>query len=199
LDYALGGLLAKLEEIGEREKTILVFAGDNGLALGQHGLMGKHNLSDHSVRVPLIFSGPGIAKGRRCDALCLLADIYPTLCALCGLPVPESVESRDLSPLLREEGSCVNPHESLYLVYGETIRGVTTGRYKLIEYATGPTQLFDLDTDPHEIRNLASEPSYGDTLVKLRKCLRLHHKRSGEDEHEFGTAFWEDRPDLCFN
>ena len=90
-DAQMGRVLQVLRETGQAENTIIVFAGDNGLALGQHGLMGKQNLYDHSIRVPLIFCGPGVPRGLRSEAHCYLFDIYPTLCDLLGLPIPEIV------------------------------------------------------------------------------------------------------------
>ncbi|MCF7838435.1 MAG: sulfatase-like hydrolase/transferase, partial [Candidatus Marinimicrobia bacterium] len=92
LDAALGALTAQLRAAGELDRTVIVVAGDNGLAVGQHGLMGKQNLYDHSVRVPLVFSGPGIPAGRQCPALTYLLDVFPTLCDLSGLATPPSVE-----------------------------------------------------------------------------------------------------------
>ena len=77
LDHAFGRLLTALQEQGKLDNTIIVFAGDNGLALGQHGLMGKQNLYDHSVRVPLIFAGPGIPEGEQRNSPVYLLDIFP--------------------------------------------------------------------------------------------------------------------------
>ena len=77
LDAGIGRILNALDERGMKENTIVIFAGDNGLAVGQHGLMGKQNMYEHSVRVPLIFAGPGIPEGQKTDALCYLLDIFP--------------------------------------------------------------------------------------------------------------------------
>ena len=92
LDAQFGRVTQALERNGYAENTIIVFAGDNGLALGQHGLMGKQNLYDHSVRIPLIFAGPGIPQGVQCATPCYLLDIFPTLCAAFGLDPPDLVE-----------------------------------------------------------------------------------------------------------
>ena len=135
LDACVGRLLRTLEEMGRAEDTIVVFAGDNGLALGQHGLMGKQNLYDHSVRVPLIIAGPGIPRGRRVEGLCYLPDLYPTLCNLLRLPRPETVEGRDLTPLLRQQTTEVR--DSLFFAYRGFQRAVRTRTFKLIEYEVG--------------------------------------------------------------
>ena len=102
LDAQIGRVLEALEATGQAENTIIVLAGDNGLAIGRHGLMGKQNMYDHSLHVPLIMSGPGIPQNRRSDALCYLLDIYPTLCDLVGVPIPGTVEGQSLVPAMRE-------------------------------------------------------------------------------------------------
>ncbi len=194
LDNELGRLLAKLEATGELEHTIIVFAGDNGLALGQHGLMGKQNLYDHSVRVPLIFAGPGIPSGEQRDALVYLLDIYPTLCDLLGIEPPDSVEGQSMVSCLLDDSA--SSRESLYLAYVDTIRGLTDGKYKLIEYACGMTQLFDLEADPLEKENLADRSEMQTTLAMLRGNLIRHRDEWDDQLHRFGAAFWTARNDL---
>jgi len=189
LDHEFGRLVATLEARGELDNTIIVIAGDNGLAVGQHGLMGKQSLYDHSVRVPLVFAGPGIPAGQQSDALVYLLDIFPTLCGLTDTPVPESVEGRNLVPCLHAP----EDSEPLYLAYCDTIRGLTTGRHKLIEYACGSTQLFDLEADPLEMHNLADSSPL---LPELRQRLRALSCDWDDETHRHGKAFWEKRPDL---
>lgn len=195
LDEALGRLLDDLEARGERENTLIVFSGDNGLALGQHGLFGKQNLYDHSLRVPLIFAGPGIPPGETRRDLVYLLDIFPTLCRLTGVAVPDTVEGRDLSPAWRGERS-EPTREALFLAYCDTIRGVTTGRFKLIEYFGGETQLFDLMDDPAETRNLAHDPVYTQTLTDLRRTLVRLSREWDDPDRKQGQAFWDRRGDL---
>ena len=191
LDHELGRLLDVLDEAGERENTVIVFAGDNGLAVGQHGLMGKQNLYDHSVRVPLMISGPGIPAGRRSDALVYLLDIYPTLCDLVGMDTPGSVEGSSFARSVADPAS--THRESLYFAYEGSIRGVRMGRHKLIEYAVDGvrnTQLFDLESDPHEMSNLARLSESTPVMAKLRaELLRL--RDAWEDSgHETSERFW---------
>jgi len=194
LDDAFGRLLKALEQRGELENTIIVVAGDNGLAVGQHGLMGKQNLYDHSVRVPLIFAGPGIEKGARRDDLVYLLDIFPTLCELTGTAIPDSVEGRGLMPALR--GGPNVGRDALYLAYVDTIRGLTNGRHKLIEYACGETQLFDLEADPLEMNNLAQAPEAVDTLAAMRAQLVEQAAQWEDTGHPQGEEFWTTRSDL---
>ena len=194
LDDGLGRLAAALREAGELDNTIIVFSGDNGLALGQHGLMGKQNLYDHSVRVPLIFSGPGIPQGARSRALVYLSDIFPTLCELAGLDTPESVEGKSLASCFTDPKCRLR--DTLYLAYGNSIRGVRNERYKLIEYACGASQLFDLAQDPLETQNLAAGAAVNETVSAMRRTLCRLADEWGDAQHSTGHEFWNRRAEL---
>jgi arylsulfatase A-like enzyme len=192
LDAQIGRVLDTLDELGLMDNTIVVFAGDNGLALGQHGLMGKQNLYEHSIRVPLIFCGPGIPAGQRRDAFVYLLDIFPTLCDLIDVPVPESVEGISLCAALQD--AQVPVRETVFAAYRQFQRMVKNDRFKLIEYAVNgrrTTQLFDLQNDPMERVNLSGNPHYADQLHALR--LRLFDWRDAWDDaqSEWGKVFWE--------
>lgn len=172
LDAQIGRVLDALEETGHADNTIVVLAGDNGLAVGQHGLLGKQNLYEHSVRVPLVLAGPGIPKNRRRDALCYLSDLFPTLCDLTGLPVPDSVEGKSLAPVLNHRDAEVR--DSVFYAYRAIQRGVRQGRWKLIRYSVGGVetiQLFDLRSDPWEMDNLAPSPEHADRVSALTALL----------------------------
>jgi len=124
LDAQVGRILDTLEERGLAENTIIVYSADNGLAVDQHGLMGKQNCYDYSVRVPLIFAGPGIPRGERRDAFCYLLDIYPTLCELTRTEIPSSVEGKSLLPVIKDPGAQVR--DTLYFAFRGLHRGVRT-------------------------------------------------------------------------
>jgi len=190
-DAAVGRVLATLESTGHAEGTIVVFAGDNGLAVGRHGLMGKQSLYDHSVHVPLIMSGPGVPKGEKRDALCYLLDIFPTLCDLTGVPVPGSVEGKSLVPAMRDPDEKIR--EALLFAYTKLHRGAMDGDgKKLIEYVVNgerTTQLFDLQSDPWELHNLADDPASADDLARLRAEL-LRWREELDDTQDFGAEFW---------
>lgn len=192
LDYQLGRVVSVLEEKGILENTIIVFAGDNGLALGQHGLYGKQNCYEHSVRVPLIFSGPGIPAGRKTDAYAYLLDIFPTLCGLTGTQVPASVEGKDLRICMEDPETEIR--DTLYFAYCDCQRAVKDRNYKLIEYAVEgrdrQTQLFDLVNDPWELTNLAANPDYADKLAGLRKEMARLRDEWDDRKHPLGEAFW---------
>jgi arylsulfatase A-like enzyme len=194
LDHAFGQLHTALQEAGKLDNTIIVFAGDNGLALGQHGLMGKQNLYDHSLRVPLIFAGPGIPKGERRATPVYLLDIFPTLCDVTGTNVPESVEGKSLVPCMHSPD--VDVRSSLYLAYANSIRGITEGGHKLIEYACGQTQLFNLSDDPSEMENIADERTSSGLLAQMRQNLLSFSQVWDDESHPKGHEFWQQRDDL---
>src|ERR1041384_2827047 len=102
LDVQIGRILDALAASPAAANTIVAFAADSGVARGSHGLIGKQNLYEHSLRVPLIIGGPGIPAGKRTDAMCYLFDVMPTLGALCGVPGPATSEGRDLTPTLKD-------------------------------------------------------------------------------------------------
>jgi len=190
LDDGIGRILKKLEDKGIKDNTIVVFAGDNGLALGQHGLFGKQNAYEHSIRVPLVFSGPGIPRNQRRDETCYLFDIFATLADMLGLKVPGSVEGRSLKKAIEDQSKGVD-REYLYFAYEDKLRAVKKDGFKLIEYAGDnfrQTQLFDLTADPAETHNLAE--SRHEKVEELRtEMIRL---RDDWDDrtHPTGRRFW---------
>ncbi len=191
LDAQIGRILEALEESGKADNTIIIFAGDNGLAVGQHGLLGKQNIYDHSVRIPLMISGPEIPVDVRRDSLCYLLDLYPTLCDLVGQPRPEGNEGVSLLPVLKKSGRKIR--DSLFLAYTRIHRGVRTDDdWKLIEYnvdGTRRTQLFNLRRDPWEMHNLAEEAVHKDRLEELRFRLS-ENMREYDDFCDFDKPHW---------
>ena len=175
MDAKIGQVLAALEANGHAGDTLVVYTADHGLAVGQHGLMGKQNMYEHSVSVPLVVRGDGIPSGKAVDALSLTYDIYPTLCELAGVDVPDSVESSSLVPLL-QDGEAVL-HETVYSHYKDIQRMVCDGRWKLIRYyrsADGQAgcermQLFDLANDPWEMDDLSEREEAH--VARLQRAL----------------------------
>jgi len=192
LDFEMGRVLDELDAQGLTDNTIIVFAGDNGLAVGQHGLMGKQNCYEHSVRVPLIFAGPGVPKGERRDAYAYLFDICPTLCELCGVDIPETVEGSGLSGVMADETAAVR--DTIFAAYLGLHRMVKDRRWKLIEYVLDgrhtQTQLFDLDSDPWELTNLADRPERAAELARLRGELVRYRDDWDDTSTEWGRTFW---------
>lgn len=154
MDNRIGDIIQTLKDQNLYDNTIIVFASDNGLAIGSHGLLGKQNLYEHSIKVPLIISGPGIDKNQKKDALVYLYDLFPTLADLCELPAPTNIDGENLTPLL--QGKKEEVRTSLYSAYRNTVRAVRTSNWKLITYPNqNYQQLFNLEKDPLELNNLA--------------------------------------------
>lgn len=178
-DTQVGRVLAALEQSGERENTIIVYAADHGLALGSHGLLGKQSLYEHSMKAPLILVGPGVAKNARREALVYLLDVFPTVCALTGVEAPQSVEGKSLAPVIRGEREGVR--HTLFTAYRNCQRAVRDARYKLIRYPLiDHTQLFDLAADPDERRNLAADPAHAATVARMMKELVRRQREFGD-------------------
>ncbi len=182
LDAQIGRVLDALERTGRVKDTLVIFAGDNGLAVGQHGLLGKQNLYEHSVRVPLIIRGPEIPEDVRTEALCYLLDLYPTLCDILGLAAPKTVEGKSLLPVLKNRKAEVR--DSLFMAYRSFQRAVrTSDNWKLIKYNVRDvetTQLFNLNDDPGEINSLAEDPAYKVRLEDLTELLKDHMRKSDD-------------------
>ena len=175
LDAQIGRILEALRATGRDKNTLIVFAADNGLALGSHGLLGKQNVYEHSIRVPLILCGPGVTAGANVHTLCYLHDLFPTLCELAGTNIPESVEARSLAPILRQETGTART--SIMHAYRDVQRAVSTERWKLIRYqvnGAAAIQLFDLLTDPFERRNLVEDHLPEDRIKALDVLLQQH-------------------------
>ncbi len=172
MDDNVGKVLNALQANGMMDNTLIIFAGDNGLALGNHGLLGKQNLYDYSVRVPLIIAGPGLSKNKRSDALCYLSDIAPTVLDYLNVSFPSSIESKSLLPVIKKNAPLRN---DIYFLYRDFQRGVRTAdNWKLIVYNVNgmhTTQLFDLNTDPYELHNLADDKKYNAKLQALTAVL----------------------------
>lgn len=196
-DDQMGRVMQALEKYGFADDTIIIFAADNGLGMGSHGLMGKQNVYEHSVRVPLIISGPGIPKGELREQLCYIYDLYPTLCERAGLKTPETVQYQTLNPAIQDAKAKHRDH--LYFAFMSWQRSVRDDRYKLIEYCVEGarhTQLFDLQDDPHETKNLADEETHQATLKRMRELLQAERVRlnDGNTPYELtnqqGVDFW---------
>lgn len=192
IDENVGLITRALERKGLTDNTVIVFCGDNGLAIGQHGLMGKQNVYEHSTRLPLIMAGPGIPQGQTREQYVYLLDIYPTLCELCGVEIPAGVEGISFAPMLRDADYVTRP--DIYYAFQARIRGIADGRYKLIEYRTEDlklTELFDLQSDPYERFNLFDCEGYAEITARLRARMQDYRREWDEEEHLFGRQYWE--------
>jgi len=188
LDDGLSRIMAALEQRGMRENTLFVFVSDHGLSMGSHGLMGKQSVYEHDVRVPMIVSGPGIPVGAVREDPVWHLDLNPFFCRVGGAEVPDTCEGRDLMP---ERAAPEQPRsvDEMYFAYGQRVRGVREGPWKLIEYAhpegDRTWQLFNLDDDPLEMRNRASEPGQAERIERMRRHRRDLSSKVGETVDAF--------------
>jgi len=179
LDSQFGRILDALDTSGQAENTWIFFTADHGLAVGHHGLLGKQNLYDHSVRVPFLVAGPGVAKGAKNDAAIYLQDVMATALDLADAEKPAHVFFNSLRPLLNGEKS---RYESVYGAYLELQRAITHDGWKLIAYPKAKVlRLYHLAEDPQEMQDLAAKTEHAakvkDLLQRLVKLSTdLHDK-----------------------
>ena len=171
LDQQIGRVLDALEKSGRLDNTLVVFTSDHGLACGHHGLLGKQNMYEHSVRVPFLLSGPGITASRQIDTPIYLQDIVPTTLETAGVPIPERVQFKSLHPLL--QGKSSQQHPAIYGAYMKLQRMILIDDWKLIHYPKANIyRLYHLENDPQELLDLASDPAEADRLKQMKQQLK---------------------------
>ncbi len=181
LDAEIGRVLDSLDASPHGKNTIVVFSADSGVARGSHGLIGKQNCYEHSMRVPLIISGPGIVQGQRTNAMCYLLDLLPTLGKICGISGPATSEGIDFSASLKEPTTAAR--SELVFGYKSVQRAIREDRWKLIVYPqVDRVQLFDLQTDPEETTNVAEKSENIDRVADLRSRLETNLRAFGDKQ-----------------
>jgi arylsulfatase A-like enzyme len=183
MDHAIGKVVQALIDSGKVENTLIVYTADHGLAVGQHALMGKQNLYDHSIRVPWLLKGLGVPAGQTVNELVYQFDIFPTLCELTGIEAPANIEGKSMNGLL--QGETGQGRDTIYSIYKDIQRMVKDQRWKLIQYRRSPltgqgtdyVQLFDLENDPWELVNLAADPWCNEQIERLSKELAASMKQ----------------------
>lgn len=169
MDEGIGRLHAAAAAAGfTTDNTLFVHTADHGIAIGRHGLMGKQNLYDHSVRPPLVVAGPGFERGVTDDRLCYMQDLFPTLLEAAGATVPDDNHYLNLTSTQKRQ--------TLGAAYADRMRMTRNDRYKLIHtHAAGQKhrQLFDLQADPHECLNLLENDhaSHAEVVRELDDAL----------------------------
>jgi uncharacterized sulfatase len=182
MDAQLGRLLDALDRLKLADNTVVVFFGDHGWLLGEHGQWQKMSLFEESARVPLVVYAPrakanGKASGRTVE----LVDVYPTVADLCGLPAA-GAEGKSLRPLLDDPAAIwnkpaytqvtrANPEKGQPAILGRSVR---TERWRYTEWDEGKlgVELYDHDADPKEHRNLAKDAKSADVIAELKKLLK---------------------------
>jgi choline-sulfatase len=172
IDEGIGKILAALEETGQLDNTLIVFTSDHGDALGDHGIAYKSFFYEWSAHVPLLVRGPGVTRGARTAALTSTLDLVPLFYRTLGQEAPRAVQGVDPTPVLQDPTARVRTH-----VFSE-LQGrvmVRDERYKYTQYRGAVAELFDLQEDPREVRNLAGEPAHAGEVARLRAALVEHY------------------------
>lgn len=185
-DAAVGRVIEAVDRLGLTDETWFVAMGDNGWMIGEHGFTSKVLAYEESIRVPMLIAGPGTSAKVE-ERIALNIDLAPTMLAIAGIPVPEAMHGRSLLPLV--SGEPVEWRDGF--VYeaptpalgSQPIMAVRTARWKLIRtYDAGNPakvafeELYDLQSDPAEMRNLAADPAHATRLDELRARIEAHRR-----------------------
>ena len=195
VDEMAGRLIDTLKEVGQLDNTYVVYASDNGFHLGQHRMKeGKDTIYEEDLRVPFAMRGPGIAKGQRIDATVLNIDFSPTFAAMAGATPPDFIDGRSLLPLLKDPSMPWRHNflvQRLGLEADERLKpanaiAVRTDRHTFAAYNDGEHELYDLETDPHQLHSMeeTADPALvealTDKITELKVC-RADECREAED------------------
>ncbi len=191
MDDNIGRILDYLEKTGLAKNTIVIYSSDNGFYLGDHNWFDKRFMYEESLRVPLLVKAPGMTKpGSVNPAMVLNVDYAPTLMAFAGLPVPDDMQGRSIIPLL-EGAKPADWRTSMYYRYYHYPQhhrvqphyGVRDERWKLIHFnKLDAWELFDLETDPNELQNLAADPAHSAKLAGMKELLAAKKKEAKDDD-----------------
>ena len=178
IDAQVGHLLNQLEVLELTENTVVVFWGDHGFHLGEHGLWRKNTLFEDSVRSPLIVSVPGQTYlGAKTDALVELVDIYPTVCDMCQLPIPTVLEGVSMVPVIEQPTHPWKTAAFSQLRRGSDLHGYSmrTQQHRYTEWGENGShgvELYDYEADPDETVNIAGQLENAELVAYLSEQLR---------------------------
>jgi iduronate 2-sulfatase len=194
MDVQVGILLDTLQKLKLADKTIVVFISDHGYHLGEHGLWQKMSLFENSTRVPLLIYDPrSKGNGKISNRTVELVDLHPTLADLCELPAPKELTGKSVKPLLNDPNAAWDKPAITQVTRGPGKQksnaknagptmgySIRTERFRYTEWDQGTkgTQLYDYETDPQELTNLASDPKLAETVAALKK--QLHERIKSE-------------------
>lgn len=178
LDEQIGKILHALEASGRAGNTYIFFTGDHGLSVGKHGLLGKQNLFDHSIRVPLIVSGPDIPRNKCINHAVYFQDIMASSLELAEIPKPNSVAFKSFLSLIKGKEKKLLYPEGIYGAYMDSQRMIRKDEYKLVIYPKiKKILLFDLKNDPLEQYDISNEFQYKNTVKNLFESLILLQRK----------------------
>ena len=179
LDQQIGRILSELRKQGLDKNTWIIYTADHGLSCGHHGLMGKQNMYDHSLRAPFIIVGPEAQSNSRTAEPIYVQDVMATCLDLAGDSQREGIEFQSLLPILRGEKS---RYSSIYGAFMDTQRMVRQDGWKLILYPGLKVKLlYNLNEDPQELKNLADD---ADQLPRMRKLFAQLQRLQGQHDDE---------------
>ena len=176
MDSCVGRVLAALDDCGLSDSTTVIYSSDHGENLGNKGLWGKSVLYEDSTAVPLIIAGPDVSAGERVSAPVSLVDVYPTIIECAGEVSDPGDEARPGTSLLSiaagdvPERTVLSEYHASGSITGEFM--VRVGRWKCMYYVGYDPQLFDMEADPYETQDLASDPTHAETLAMCEAELR---------------------------
>jgi arylsulfatase A-like enzyme len=180
MDAQIGRIMAALEKSGKKENTYIFFTADHGLAVGKHGLLGKQNMYEHSLRAPFFVIGPDAPKGKKINAPIYLQDVMPSSLELAGVAVPEHIQFKSVMPLVR--GKTGKSYDAIYGGYLKSQRAVIAERHKLILFPEVKKYfLYDLKRDPLELINLADDSKKNPLVGRLFAQLLALQEETGDE------------------
>ncbi len=196
VDAQIGRILEALKKTGLEQNTVVVLWSDHGWHLGEKAITGKNTLWDRGTKVPLIFAGPGVKAGQKCNRPAELLDMYPTLADLCGLPPPAHLEGLSLRPQLEDATA---PRERPAITsHNQGNFGVRTEKWRYIRYVDGAEELYDMENDPGEFDNLAGQRP--GVVAELKQWLpKIDNGPAPGSSHRIltfydGVPVWEGKP-----
>jgi len=198
VDSQVGRILQELHDSPYADNTIVVLWSDHGWHLGEKRITGKNTLWDRSTRVPLVFAGPGVAEHGRCSEPAELLDIYPTLAELYELPVPAYLEGHSLMPQLQDASSARD--WPAITTHNHDNHGIRSRDWRFIQYADGSEELYDMQSDPNEWKNVAGDPQYATVLSQHRSWIPQSQPPAPGSRHRVltrsptGDVIWEGSP-----
>lgn len=168
IDRQVQGILEALEEKGWLDTTIIIYTADHGSLLGDHGSFHKGLIYERSARVPFIVHSPARYQARRTEALAGHVDLMPSILSLAGVPAPSIVEGKDLTPLFSAQKDSIQ--DRVFIEISHNV-GIIKDHWKMFVYPTGEGELYDIRSDPDEMKNLYNEPGYAPIKKELKRAL----------------------------
>ncbi len=179
MDAEIGRIFDALEASGKADNTYVIFTADHGLAVGKHGLAGKQNSYEHSIRAPFILAGKNIPANNKVKGMFYLNSLFPTTAELAGISTPDTVQAESIVPLITGQKEVM--YNTIYGSYRHFQRMARNQRYKMIYFPMlKKTVLFDLQSDPWEMNDISAQPGSAPIIAQLSKELESLKEMTGD-------------------